>query len=270
MSSGTTNAFGIFEVSNLDKDNYSISANVYGVETSTSSIYKDELKPGATINKSVMYSDLRFILKGNALNKKTRAGEPGVIVSLTHTGNRTVQQESTKGDGAFAFKLDKNSSYEIVGVKENRLSEIKRASTVGLNRSTTLFVNLELGVENFDCGRGTKLDIKYDYDKWALLPASKFELDRVIRYMKDHPNSRIEMSAHTDSRGSNDYNLNLSHKRANSAKTYILSKGIAPSRITAQGYGETRLKNHCKDGTQCSEADHAINRRTEATLICRQ
>ena len=270
VSTGSTNSYGIVEINDLKPDNYVISANVYGTETSTVSLAKDDLKPNTTISKEVLYSDLRFILKGTAVNKRTRAGEPGVIISLTNTSNRSVQQESSGADGTFAFKLDKNTSYELVGVKENRLSETKRATTLGLTRSTTLFVNLELGVENFDCGRGTILDIKYAFDKSDLQSESKFELDRVIRYMKDHPTSIIEMSAHTDSRGDSAYNLSLSDKRAQSAMNYILSRGISSSRVTAQGYGETRLKNHCDDNANCSEVDHAINRRTEATLICRR
>ena len=270
ITTGTTNSYGLFEINDLKPDNYIVSANVYGTETSSISLTKDDLKPNTTISKEVLYSDLRFILKGVAVNKRSRVGEPGVVISLTNTRNRSVQQESSGGDGSFAFKLDKNTSYDLVGVKENRLSETKRATTVGLTRSTTLFVNLELGVENFDCGRGTILDIKYAFDKSDLQAESKFELDRVIRYMKDHPTSIIEMSAHTDSRGDSAYNLSLSDKRAQSAKNYILSRGIDSSRVTAQGYGETRLKNHCDDSANCSEVDHAINRRTEATLICRR
>ena len=260
---------GVVEFKNLNREDYVISGNVFGAPTSVITIGKQELNPQLPISKKIFYFDLRFILKGCVVNKKTKSGEPGVTVSLTNNANRAIQKVSTASDGTFGFVLEKNASYSLVAIKENKLSDMKGVTTKGLNRSTTLFVDLELGVENFDCDRGTILDIKYEFDKSDLLTESKFEIDKVIRYMKDHPNSRIEMSAHTDSRGPSEYNLSLSDKRARSAMDYIISRGISASRISAQGYGETRLKNHCNDGATCSEADHAINRRTEATLICR-
>jgi len=269
VSSKITNKRGVVEFDNLAHEDYAISGTIFGTPTSVTTVGKQELNSQLPTSKKIFYFDLSFILKGKVLNKNTKLGEPGVIVSLTNNSNRAVQKVATSGDGSFGFVLEKNASYNIVAIKENKLSDIRGVSTRGLNRSTTLFVDLELGVENLDCGRGTILDIKYEFDKSDLLSESKFELDKVIRYMKDHPNSRIEMSAHTDSRGPSEYNLSLSDKRAKSAVDYIISRGINASRVSAKGYGETRLKNHCSDGTTCSEADHAINRRTEATLLCR-
>jgi len=269
IATGTTNSFGAVDFGEIPHDNYFVTGNIYGVETESSSIMQDEFLPDAIIRKDVLYTDLRFILKGKVVNKRSRSAEPNVVVNLTHTGNRNVQQESSDGQGNFGFPLDKNSSYEIVGVKENKLSDIKRASTIGLRRSTTLFVDLELGVENFDCGQGTVLDIKYEYDSATLLPESIFELDKLVRYMKDHSVAKIELSSHTDSRGSKDYNQDLSQRRAQSAVRHITSKGINASKITAIGYGETRLKNRCSDGVTCSEDEHRVNRRTEAILLCK-
>jgi len=73
----------------------------------------------------------------------------------------------------------------------------------------------------------------------------------------------IELSSHTDSRGKDDYNMELSQKRAQSAVDYIISRGIKPSRISATGYGETILKNECSNDVKCSESQHQENRRTE-------
>ena len=269
VATGITNGFGLVEFSKLLEAEYTVSGLVYGVKTSTSIIRKEEMNPTAPLNRSIVYTDLRFILKGRAVNSRTRTGEPGVSVSLTKNTNRSVQQESTNGDGSFGFALDKNSSYNLVGVKENKLSDIKSVTTKGLTRSTTLFVDLELGVENFDCGRGTILDITYEFDKWELVEASKYEIDRVIRYMTNHSNAKIQLSAHTDSRGDASYNLSLSEKRAQAVLEYMQSRGINPSRVIAQGFGETLLKNHCDDNSNCSEIDHSVNRRTEAMLICR-
>jgi len=85
--------------------------------------------------------------------------------------------------------------------------------------------------------------------------------------MNDFPDMKIELSSHTDSRGSNLYNQKLSQSRADAAVAYILSKGISKSRIIAVGYGESRLVNGCSDGVNCSEQQHQENRRTEFQIV---
>ncbi|MNY48356.1 Photosystem I chlorophyll a apoprotein A2 [compost metagenome] len=85
--------------------------------------------------------------------------------------------------------------------------------------------------------------------------------------MNDNPTMVIELGSHTDSRGSDSYNLQLSQKRAESAVAYIVSKGIDQKRITAKGYGETKPVNHCVNGTKCSDAEFQLNRRTEFAII---
>ncbi|OQX97021.1 MAG: hypothetical protein B6I20_13565 [Bacteroidetes bacterium 4572_117] len=78
---------------------------------------------------------------------------------------------------------------------------------------------------------------------------------------------RIELSSHTDCRGTNSYNVGLSDRRAKSSAKYIKSKISNPERISGKGYGETKLINKCKDGVYCSEDAHQLNRRTEFTII---
>ena len=105
-------------------------------------------------------------------------------------------------------------------------------------------------------------NVFFDFDKYDLRPESYVELDRVVNFLKDYPNVEIEMSAHTDSKGSDAYNFTLSDNRAKSVRDYILSKGIAPGRIISQGYGETKpvATNDTDDGRQ-------LNRRVEFTIL---
>ncbi len=105
--------------------------------------------------------------------------------------------------------------------------------------------------------------ILFDVNKADLLPQSLQTLDKVILAMQTNKNFNIELSAHSDSRGSDLQNMALSQKRANSAKEYIVSKGIDADRIIAKGYGETKLVNNCGNGIICSEDEHAVNRRVE-------
>jgi len=85
--------------------------------------------------------------------------------------------------------------------------------------------------------------------------------------MRKYPTLKIELSSHTDSRGSDAYNLNLSERRAIAAVNYIIGQGIDKRRLVARGYGETRLINKCSNGVACSDADHQANRRTEVEVL---
>ncbi|MFT6334311.1 MAG: outer membrane protein OmpA-like peptidoglycan-associated protein [Halioglobus sp.] len=268
VSTGTTNSYGAIEFNNIVKGDYTITGKVYNRNTTIAKVGTSEFSNSNSINKEILYTDQSFILKGAVVNTITRLAESNVQVRLTNSSTKNILLTSSNSKGEYGFTLDKNSSYKLVGIKDNRLSNIERVSTVGLNRSTTLFVNLELGVENFDCNQGTLLDIKYEFDSSKLGSESLNELDRLVAYMSDHPDSRVEFSAHTDSRGDKDYNQQLSQSRARSAVDYIMSQGINRSRIIAKGYGEERLLNRCGDGVNCSETEHSINRRTEAKLIC--
>ncbi|SEQ59307.1 OmpA family protein [Neolewinella agarilytica] len=268
VSTGTTNAYGIVEFPDVPHGNYVIEGRLYGIATTTASAAEVEFGPDVIVRKELFYEDLRFILKGVVRNKRDRSPEPNVIARLTSERTGSVAQDNTDGGGKFKFQLDGGTDYTVVGSKQNRLSDIERVSTIGLVRSTTLFVELELGVDDFDCTHNAVLDIKYNLDKWDILTEARFELDRLVQYLKDNPSDRVELGSHTDSRGTEGYNQNLSEQRAGSAVNYIIGKGVSRDRILARGYGETRLLNRCANGVNCSESEHRINRRTEAKLIC--
>ena len=85
--------------------------------------------------------------------------------------------------------------------------------------------------------------------------------------MNQYPKMIIESASHTDSRGPDGYNGWLSDRRAKSTVSYIIEKGIDPSRITGKGYGSTQLINQCERGIACTDAQHAANRRTEFVII---
>ena len=91
--------------------------------------------------------------------------------------------------------------------------------------------------------------------------------NRLLALMRERPNIRIELNSHTDSRGGAASNQALSERRAQSVVNYLVGKGINRSRLVARGFGESRLKNRCADGTTCSESEHAVNRRTEFRVL---
>ncbi|MFM7637715.1 MAG: OmpA family protein [Crocinitomicaceae bacterium] len=109
-------------------------------------------------------------------------------------------------------------------------------------------------------------NIYYDFDLWNIRPEGKKELDKLVKYMNSHPDLIIELSSHTDCRGTDQYNDWLSDKRSNSCVNYIKSKGILPEKIIAKGFGEKQLVNNCIDESLCSEEEHQKNRRTELKI----
>lgn len=111
-------------------------------------------------------------------------------------------------------------------------------------------------------------DIYYDYNKATLRPQSMVELDKVYDFLKRNPGIKVQLSSHTDSRGSDSYNLSLSQRRAQSCVDYLVkTRGIPSESLVAKGYGETMLTNKCANGVKCTEEEHQANRRTEIRIL---
>lgn len=110
-------------------------------------------------------------------------------------------------------------------------------------------------------------NIYYDFNKSEIRKGDAAELISLANVMKQYPDLRIEMTAHTDTRGSAEYNLELSRRRVESARQYLVLLGIGADRITVSAAGESQPRNHCLDGVSCTEAEHQYNRRTEVRII---
>jgi len=106
-------------------------------------------------------------------------------------------------------------------------------------------------------------NIYFEYQKSDLMPQAIITLNKVIEVMKTNEGILIDILSYTDSRGTEDFNARLSQKRSQTAVDYMIAKGIDKQRLTPIGKGETRILNKCKDGIDCSEDEHAQNRRTE-------
>ncbi len=113
-----------------------------------------------------------------------------------------------------------------------------------------------------------KIDnIYFDYNKSTIKEESFEILDVIVEYLNKNSSIRVELSAHTDARGSDSYNLKLSSKRAASVVKHLIGKGIAKSRLVPKGYGETKLVNKCKNKVKCTEEEHQENRRVELKVL---
>ncbi len=139
---------------------------------------------------------------------------------------------------------------------------VQKESTVLEEEIDQYFLKEEKQV--FTEGQLIQLDnIYYDFNKYHLVPSAQNELEKVVSLLQQYPDMRIELNAHTDSKGKVTYNQWLSEQRAKSAVDFIVSKGIAANRVMAKGFGESQLLNDCRDNVNCSDTDHRMNRRTE-------
>lgn len=126
--------------------------------------------------------------------------------------------------------------------------------------------------EEIDCAlvQSNELNIIWNLGSATLTSAAKSEISNVLLPMlKETPAMSVELSSHTDSRGSDEFNRALSQRRADAVKSYLVANGITSSRLVSKGYGETKLRNNCSNGVQCSEPQHQANRRTEYRVINR-
>ncbi len=269
VQTGTTNKFGVVVFNDVKPDNYTIEGILYDVPLEQNVTRKDEFKPKETLQKDLLYSDPNFILKGKTVVCNTDEPLPGVSVHLVNKAQAGEKVTTTDENGEFMFHIKQQADYDIYGKKDNYLSQIETLSTKDFDRNATLFVKLEICMDKADCGTAIKLEnIHYDLDKYFIREDAKPELDRLVRFMKDNPGVKVEISSHTDSRGSAEYNRVLSDNRAKAAVDYLVSQGIDRSRLVGIGYGESKLLNHCSDGVKCSEEEHQLNRRTEMKVIC--
>jgi hypothetical protein len=271
VQSGTTNSYGVVVFNDVAEADYIVKGKLYNVSLEETTITKDEFvackKEGNSIQKVIKYGDLNFILKGNVVECNTDVGIQGVDVDLRNTIVPGQKNTLSDAEGDFIFHLKQASVFLLKGNKDGYFSNEVTITTNDYDRNKSLFIDFEMCVN--PCGQAIKLDnIIFNLDKWDILPAARPDLDYVVKLMQDNPTIKVEMSSHTDARGSNQYNQELSQKRAESTVNYLMTKGISRDRLIARGAGETELLNRCADGVTCAENEHTINRRTEFKVVC--
>lgn len=189
---------------------------------------------------------------------------PGALTSIADKNMNGGTPILTDESGMATFKVDRNKSYWAYASKKGYKDDSQPFNSENTNDKV---IDLELKLPPIVKGDRFKLEnIFYDLNKSTLRPESKFALDKLADFIIKN-DLKIELSAHTDARGSDAYNLKLSQARAQSCVDYLLTKGVKKSSITAKGYGETKLMNKCKNNVNCPEELHQENRRTEVKIL---
>jgi peptidoglycan-associated lipoprotein len=196
--------------------------------------------------------------------------EANITVKKYGPGFPIVTNISSDKFGRFGCDLVKESDYYVSGEKEGFLKQSANFSTKGLRdlKNITIPVKVRLIVERIYQDREIVIpNIYYDYDKTTLRPESFPVLDTLYSLFAENPTIVVEIGAHTDSRGSTEYNIILSQGRAASVVKYLVSKGIPAQRLKAVGYGESKPINKCVDGVECTEEEYQLNRRTTFKIL---
>lgn len=203
-----------------------------------------------------------FSLEGEVLNLKTNLPVSNAEVTLTNLTSNTPAKAVTGADGTFSFMLDSVTAYRLIGEKADYTpSATENVSTIGLTASTVIHKTLYL--DSIIIATPLIEPVYYNFDKSNIRPDAVNPLDHIVQLMNENPNWKLAISSHTDSRGSDSYNIKLSQQRAESVLKYLTDHGIDANRLTAEGFGETRLVNECSNGVPCSEEAHQLNRRSE-------
>ena len=206
-------------------------------------------------------------IKGLVIDDVSKDAISGAVINIYDINHNLLSTLYSDDMGKFSIDINdihyikvEKPSYETKEVVLNLIKgDLGKEIVIGLTKSS---------VENITSGTDlAKLlnikDIRFDLDKFAITSDAEVELQKVFQVLKQFPDMKITINSYTDSRQSDKYNMILSNKRANSTRAYLISKGISGNRITAKGYGETRLLNGCSNGVDCTEEEHHVNRRSE-------
>ncbi|MFO7622501.1 MAG: OmpA family protein [Bacteroidales bacterium] len=229
---------------------------------------------------------LRFNITGLVKDEKTGAPIAESVVQLIASDGTNLQAETGAG-GDFRFELRPDVDYIFLASRRGYLNGKEKETTKGQEKSRDFMVTILLTATDSPIELP---NIFYDFGRWDLRPESMVSLDRLVETLNDNPQVTIELMSHTDSRDTEEYNLDLSQKRAQSVVEYLILKGIEPERLSPKGYGESSPKvvdpetnsqyPFLKTGTTITEQfintlpteeqkeiAHQINRRTEFRVL---
>jgi outer membrane protein OmpA-like peptidoglycan-associated protein len=258
--------------SNLDDFAYIVSEkNNQGYVSSNRTGYDRLFGFGREVNPLTIYQVEGIV---QDLNSKELLG--GSLVTLFDESDTVIQDTIIGDDAHYIFKIEPNKKYKVRGTRKAYIPQDVEFST---DSKGNVQHNIYLNLESFkDAEERVKEDVKdvvkveldkiyFDFDKSDIREDAATTLNVLVDLMKKYPSMEVEVSAHTDARGPDQYNLNLSKSRAASTLEYLVSQGIERNRLKSIGYGEMQPLNKCVKEGICDDDEYDINRRCEFLIL---
>ena len=208
------------------------------------------------------------VIYGAITDANTNDPLEGSVVYLLDENSNVVSQKITGANGNYEFDNEIDCQKQYVIRASNDEKEYLSNEKVVLTPQGSNMLQVDIALTPPDCpinDLGCRLDLQpiyFDFDKHNIRSDAEVELAKILQAMKEYPQLRIHIESHTDSRGNDDYNVQLSERRAKSTLEWLVNKGIDRSRLSSKGYGESQLINNCSNGINCSEEEHQLNRRS--------
>jgi len=201
---------------------------------------------------------------GKVTSKENNAALAGTTITFKNVTTGASDSVTTDSDGNYTFEMVADCDYVIEARRMNYFSVVKEGVD-SKNATSNISLTNDFVLQELVVDKPISFDnrIFYDLNKWNIRKDAKPELDKLVKLMADNPNINVELSSHTDSRAKDSYNQKLSEKRAKSVVDYLVKNGIYNKRLTAVGFGESRLVNACTNDVKCTDEEHQQNRRTE-------
>ncbi|WP_026810059.1 OmpA family protein [Arenibacter latericius] len=213
-------------------------------------------------------------LKGMVQRKNDGAVIDGAVVSLLDDEGRIIKEVTAGANGKYELEIPWQETVVLKAVKNRYSTYNQHLNAARLDTINTFKFNLEMvAIDDIVTEQEEQMMIKinkffFNKSRAEVTPEIARELDKVVAAINSFPELRIEIASHTDSRGSNRYNLNLSQRRSDAIKDYLLEQGVPEDNVVeAVGYGEERLLNKCKNGVFCLEMLHNRNERTNIIIL---
>ena len=226
---------------------------------------------GSASDQIYYFKPSKCVVEITGLVRDSNTGNlmPGATVKLLDMGMNIIAEQIVQQDARYSFPEEVECGQAYYLITENGLAySIAETTFVAPTTSQSISVDMEIETFSKDCppyDLGCLLGLNpiyFDLNKYFIRQDAEIELTKVFNAMIRFPELIIRIESHTDSRSPQSYNLRLSQNRATSTRNWLIQRGIAPTRLTAVGYGESQLINRCADGVPCTEAEHQLNRRS--------
>jgi outer membrane protein OmpA-like peptidoglycan-associated protein len=218
----------------------------------------------------------KYLVEGLVQDKNSKEILPGSLVKLLDENKQVIQDTIVDQTAKYLFKIEPNKNYTVRGTSGRYVPlDVDFSTDINGKISHNIYLSLESYVDAEETIDETEkgdvqvqLDrIFFDFDAWEIKPEAAITLNVLVDLMKKYDEMEVEVSAHTDARGPDTYNLALSKKRAAATLEYVVSQGIDRDRLSSIGYGEIKPLNRCIQEVICSDKEHDINRRCEFNIL---